>query len=149
MYNRFERFTYAITQISYHWHKIAGDEMGVYGLKANCALYLLSMLRNDEGITAARLCELCGRDKADVSRAVTEMERKGLLTREGGAKGYRALLRLTPEGMKAAEHVRRRASLAVELAGKELSDDQRICFYDALELIAGNLAAISKDGLPD
>ena len=27
-----------------------------------------------DGVTAARLCELCSRDKADVSRAVSAME---------------------------------------------------------------------------
>ena len=58
------------------------------------------------------------------------------------------MFKLTEEGEAAAEHVRRRASLAVELAGKELTDETRAIFYDALETIAANLREISRDGLP-
>lgn len=149
MHTRFERFSYSISQISYYWHKIAGEEMAVYGLKATCALYLLSMLQNEDGITASGLCEQSGRDKADVSRAVSAMEKKGLLIRErSGNNLYRAVLRLTAEGKTAAEQVRERAGLAVEIAGGDLTDQQRTVFYDALERIAENLQTMSQNGLP-
>lgn len=149
MIQRFERFSLAISEISRYWHKIAADEMEQYGLKGPHVVYLVTMYRHPEGLTAARLGELCGRDKADVSRTMSLMEKKGLIVREGGSQNlYRALLKLTQEGRQAAEFVRERASVAVELAGGQIPDEKRAVFYETLELIASNLQAISEEGLP-
>ena len=104
--------------------------------------------RYDEAafMTAARLGELCGKDKADVSRMMSIMEKKELVKKEGSS--YRARLMLTPAGMEAAEHVRSRATLAVERASRGLSDERRAVFYEALELIVSNLQNICEEGLP-
>ena len=150
MVERFERFIFAISEISKYWHKIAGEEMAKYGLKGPHATYLLTISHYEDGITAPHICELCGKDKADVSRITALMERKGLVTRESVHHNmYRGVIKLTGEGKRAAEHVRQRASLAVELAGKDLTDENRAIFYDSLESIVLNLREISKEGLPE
>lgn len=147
MVDRFERFSFAIFEISRCWHKLAAEEMEKYGLKGPYAVYLITMARYPEGVTAAQLSELSGRDKADVSRAMSQLEEKGLIMREG--KGpYRAQLKLTEEGKKAAAHVCRRAAVAVEHAGKGISDTHREIFYAALESITANLQLLCKEGLP-
>ena len=146
MIDRFERFSLAISEISRCWHKIAADEMEKYGLKGSHAIYLTTLCRYPEGITAARLCELSGKDKADVSRMMSIMEKKELVKKEGSS--YRARLMLTPAGMEAAEHVRSRATLAVEHASRGLSDERRAVFYEVLELIVSNLHNICEEGLP-
>lgn len=149
MVDRFERFSFAILEISRHWHKITADEMEKYGLKGPHATYLTTLYRNRAGLTAPQLCELCGKDKADVSRMMSLMEQKGLVKKEGVHQNlYRGVFKLTAEGMTAAEFVCRRASLAVEIAGRDLTDETRTVFYEALETIAANLREISKDGLP-
>lgn len=149
MIDRFERFSFAISEISHYWHKIATDEMAKYGLKGAHALYLTAMHRHPEGITSARLCEECGKDKADVSRCVSVMEKKGLVVREDvNNNHYRALLKLTEKGKNAALQVGERARLAVEIGGNGVSDENRKVLYDALTLIAANLQAASEEGLP-
>ena len=149
MLNRFERFSLAISEIYRDWHKIAADEMEKYGLKGPYAVYLTAMYRYKEGITAARLSEFCSRDKSDVSRAISIMERKGLVKKECvGNNLYRALLKLTDEGNIVAEHISERARVAVELGGKGLTDEQREIFYEALGRIVSNLQSLSKEGLP-
>lgn len=145
MVERFEKFSYAIFEISRCWHKLAGEEMEKYGLKGPFSVYLLALYRGGS-MTAARLCELCGRDKADVSRALSLMIRKGLVVREGG--NYRAELRLTESGKAAAEMVCRRAAVAVEHAGKGFSQEKRETFYQVLGTITENLQTLSKEGLP-
>lgn len=147
MVERFERFSYVISEISKYWHKIAADEMEKYGLKGTHAVYLITMYQYDEGIHAARLCELCGKDKSDVSRMMSIMEKKGLITKTGGSS-YRTLLKLTDEGRSAAEHVRDRAKLAVDLTGGDITDEHRRILYETLELIADNLRVLSESGLP-
>ena len=83
MVDRFERFSFAISEISRYWHKITAEEMEKYGLKGPHSVYLTAMYRYPDGITAPQLCELCGKDKSDVSRAMSLMERKGLVRKEG------------------------------------------------------------------
>ena len=146
MSNRFERFSFAISEISHYWHKLTSDEMEKHGLKGSHAIYLTTLYRYPDGVTAARLGELCGKDKADVSRMMSIMEKKQLVIREGSS--YRAQLKLTPAGLEAAEHVRSRATVAVEHARRGLSDERREVFYEALELIVSNLQNICEEGLP-
>ena len=148
MVDRFRRFSLSLFEISRCWHKLAAEEMSKYGLKGPSAIYLVVLQHNPEGLTAARLCELCGRDKADVSRCLSAMQEKGLVVREKG-NSYRAKILLTELGIQAAEHVCRRASVAVELAGKDVSDEDRAVFYQSLTSITENLRSLSRQGLPE
>ena len=144
--NRFERFSIAISQISRYWHKIAGDEMEKHGLKGTHAIYLTTMYHHKDGITSADLGELCGKDKSDVSRLVSIMEKKGLVIRQGVNK-YRAKLFLTDSGKRLARHITKLASIVVETAGKELKSENRDFFYEALDSITLNLKRISQNGI--
>ncbi len=149
MINRFEQFTAAISSIYRFVQKIERDEMAKYGLKGAAAQYLLAMSRHPEGITAAALCEVCDRDKAAVSRILGEMEAKGLVVRVDGDSAYRALLTLTPAGQQASDYVNQKASLAVELAGKDVTDEDRAVLYATLGKIFNNIKTISRKGIPD
>lgn len=149
MLDRFEAFTFAISEITQYWNRIAASEMKRYGLKGAYAVYLEVLLRHPDGITAAKLCEICNKDKAEISRAVSVMEKKGLIERQNVAKNsYRALIILTDTGKKAAEYVRERVKIAVEAAGSGITADNRKIFYRTLNLIATNLKTISTEGLP-
>lgn len=149
MLNRFARFSIAIAEIDRCWHKLAAEEMAKYELKSPHAVYLNTLYQYGDGITAAKLGELCDKNKADVSRMVSILEKKGLVQKESiGGNMYRALLKLTDEGKVAAQHVQQRAALAVELAGAGLSDSDREVFYRSLELITANLQTLSREGLP-
>ena len=149
MLNRFARFSLAISEIDRCWHILAAEEMSKYELNSPHAVYLTTLYDFPEGITAAKLGELCGKNKSDVSRMISIMERKGLVRKVAvGENFYRAKLLLTDEGKQAAEHVQRRAALAVELAGAGMTDTDREVFYRCLESITTNLQTLSKEGLP-
>lgn len=149
MVERFERFSLALSEISRYWHKLATDEMEKYGLKGTHSVYLITMSHFDGGVTATKLCELCGKDKADVSRMMSIMEQKGLVKKEGIHQNlYKGVYKLTEMGKDAVTHVKERASLAVDLAGKDLTDQNRAVFYKALESISQNLKKLSNEGLP-
>ena len=149
MLNRFARFSLAISEIDRCWHKLAAEEMAKYELNSPHAVYLTTLYNFEEGVTAAKLGELCCKNKADVSRMVAILEKKGLVRKEAiGGNLYRAKLVLTEEGKQAAEHVQQRAAVAVELAGSGMSEEEREVFYRCLELITTNLQTLSKEGLP-
>ena len=148
MVSRFEHFSASISCIYRYIQRIERTEMEKYGLKGPHAQCLLAMRRYPEGITAARLCEVCDKDKAAISRMMAELEEKGMVNR-GDEKGnhYRMQLRLTALGEEAADHVERRAKLAVEEAGSGMTEEQRATLYAVLDLIAGNLQTICAEGL--
>jgi len=149
MLSRFARFSLAISEIDRCWHKLAAEEMAKYDLNSPHAVYLTTLYQFPEGITAARLGELCCKNKADVSRMIAILEKKGLVRKEAvGGNLYRARLLLTEEGRLAAEQVQERAAVAVELAGSGMSEEEREVFYRCLERITTNLQTLSKEGLP-
>lgn len=150
MVERYEKMSASVSIISTCIQKIEAEQMTKYGLKGSCAQYLAAMRKNEEGVTVSRLSEICAKDKAAVSRAVAELESKGFVSRAAsGGNMYRALVTLTPKGKEVAEFVANRASTAVELAGKGLTDEERAIMYDALGLISANLTEICKQGLPN
>lgn len=147
--NRFEQFSYVISGINRHIQKIERDEMIKYGYKGAFAQYLVALRRYPEGITSAKLCEICDKDKAAISRVLTEMQEKGLILRETQSDHrYNALIKLTAEGLKAAAYVDERAQAAIEAVGNEMTDENRATFYATLDFIAAKLQTISKEGLP-
>jgi len=149
MLHRFERFSFAITEISRCWRKLASEEMSKYGLRGPHATYLTTIYRYPDGISVPRLCEISGKDKSDASRMIAILEKKGLAQKKVvDGSLYRGLWVLTDEGIKAAEQVSLRASKTVELAGKGLTKETRDVFYKALESITANLTELTKNGIP-
>lgn len=148
MIGRFEIFSLGLTQLTSSWNKIANEELKILGLKGRAAVYMIALYKSEEGLTCTNLCEICHRDKAEASRVISEMEKKGLVVREmENGNAYRAKIRLTKEGKKATYELRERIKLAVEKGGSGLSDEEREHFYHALQVIAKNLQEISKEGL--
>lgn len=148
MVSRYELFSSSISCIHHDIQKIERMEMANYGLKGPHAQCLLAMSHFPEGITAARLCEICEKDKAAISRTLSELEDAGMVRRENrNGSRYRATLTLTEQGSAAAQAVSEKARLAVERAGTGLDDTQREVFYQVLALIAGNLHALCREGL--
>ena len=139
MNNRFESFTAAIFEISRCWHKLVAKEMNKFGLRGPYAVYLLTLAGHPEGLTAGQLC--------DVSRAMMAMKAETLIFRSG--TGYRAKITLTEKGLAAAEQVSARADQAVEIVGRDLSEEERRVFYRSLEQIADNLLELAQNGFPD
>ena len=148
MENRYELLSGAISSMYHDIQKIERVEMVKYGLKGPHAQCLLAMKKHPEGITAARLCEVCDKDKAAISRIIAELEAAGMVLRENrnGSK-YRASLMLTPQGQAAAEAVVEKARLAVEKAGIGFGEEDREVFYRVLSIIAGNLHKLCREGL--
>ena len=150
MTSRYEQFASSISAIYHAVQRIERDEMIRYGSRGIYAQYLAALHSHPEGLTAARLSEMCDRDKAAVSRAVSGMEAEGLIAREGREDVmYRAVIRLTDAGKQAAAYVAGRAQAAVEAVGRGLNSRERDALQAALTLIAANLEHIIREGIPE
>ena len=150
MTERYEQFSASVACLYRHVQKIERTEMARYGLKGPHAQCLLAISRYADGITATRLCDVCDKDKAAVSRTLAELEQAGMICRpDGDGKRYRLTVRLTDKGAEIAGRVKKLAALAVEQAGEGLTDENRSVFYASLDLIAENLRRISRNGLKE
>ncbi len=148
MISRFEKFSYLIGELSKLLHKIEGEVLEAIGLKGPYAIYILTVAKHSEGITASELSEICGRDKADVSRAVTALVNGGFAeknTKEG--KKYKSVFKLTQKGIKVANELRTKANSAVEYASRGVSSEDRMIFYSTLETIYSNMKNMSNYGV--
>jgi len=149
MINRYEKFTFFIEEVGKLLSKISSEEMEEVGLRGSYAIYLFMIADADDGITSAEIAERGGRDKADVSRAVSTMIKKGLISRNApSGNNYRAPIRLTEEGRRIVSKLRKTAKNAVVYASHNISEEDRLRFYDTLEAIYKNLSAMSKNGVP-
>lgn len=148
MQSRYEQFSVSISSIYHAIQRIEKNEMIIYGSRGIYVPYLAALHRYPEGLTAARLSEICDRDKAAVSRTLADMEKDGLIIRQiKGDNKNRALLFLTDEGKRAAQFVACKAQFAVEEGGEGLSNQDRMQLQQALARIARNLEKICEKGL--
>ncbi|MCR5655548.1 MAG: MarR family transcriptional regulator [Lachnospiraceae bacterium] len=142
--SRFEQFSLSIFGITHYWNKIATEEMKEHGLKGAYAMYLIILANNEEEMTASRLSEITLRDKADVSRAIAQFQKQGIVESYGTTR-YRAPIRLTDKGRTLAAQISKKASTAIQIAGEGLSEEMRKNMYQALDIISGNLKEMYKE----
>ena len=138
MENRFENFTVTILKLNKLVHKIKLYEMEGYDLKAihvMCVYYLAAR----GPLTAGQFCRLTCEDKAAISRALAILRERGFVVGENGR--YNSRLSLTEEGQQLAQYINRKAANAVEMAGRDLSEEENKVFCRALASIATNLEA--------
>ncbi len=148
MLKRYAVFSASVASLYHDIQQIERTEMARFGLKGPHAQCLLVLQQHPQGMTAVQLRQACDKDKAAISRTVSELEEAGMVCRQQQGGGtYRALVTLTPAGEAAAQAVACRAQLAVERAGEGLEEEKRRIFYEVLALIAGNLHTVCRDGL--
>lgn len=103
-----------------------------------------------DGGTAAQVVELAWVDNAEVSRAISSLERKGLLERRKNPADRRtSILALTAEGKARYHETLERRSRFHERLLSGLSTEDRATLDDLLGRIGSELRSVLKSGLPD
>ena len=134
MQDRFERFVVSITELHRYLQKLKELEMGQLDLKAGYTMC-------PEGLTATQLTELCKEDKAAISRTLSQLSAKGLVSCElpENKRSYRTLYYLTEEGSTVVKKIGSRIYSALAHGGDGMTEEQRVNLYDSLERISHNL----------
>lgn len=137
MNQRFQSFVTGITACYKYIQRIKSMEMTELGLKGAHVMCLFFLRQNPDGLTAVRLCQLCGEDKAAISRTLATLQQEGYTESQG--KRYRATLRLTEKGQQMAQQVDVLIAQWVSSGGDGLTEAERATFYRVLEHISSNL----------
>ena len=147
MFDRFERFTVLINRILKSIHKIKSTEMSKFGLKCahvTCMYYIY----REGGLTAKELCDICGEDKAAISRAIDDLEKLGFVTCDcDSGKRYKSEISLTPKGTPTAEAIAAKVDSILDKASAGLDENSRTALYESLKIVSDNLQKICEKDL--
>ena len=139
MQERFKEFTLLISNIHRCIYKIKTEEVAEFNLKSSHVSCLYYIYKEDS-LTAKELCDICGEDKANISRAIKYLEENGfLLCNSKTAKRYKSSLVLTEKGKIAAQRIAEKIDGILAYASAGLSDEHRKIMYQSLNLINDNL----------
>ncbi len=143
MKDRFDAFITGVTVCYKYIQRIKNMEMTELGLKGTHVTCLFYLNTRPEGLTAAQLCQMCAEDKASISRTVADLRERGYIA--PSEKHYRAPLKLTEAGKKAAKQMEPMIDRWVTSGGDGLTDAQRETFYQALAVIGQNLRSCVEE----
>lgn len=142
MKERFELFTVSMTKINRSIRKIKTEEMAEFALKSPHVSCLYYLYKSDK-LTAKELCDMCGEDKASVSRSLELLEEKGFVGCDTSAKKrYKSPLTLTEKGREVGGRIAEKVDAVLEMAGAGLSEEDRTVLYRCLGTICENLQKI-------
>ena len=142
---RYKVFTLAIANLTRSIRKIKTAEMAKWDLKSqhvSCIYYLYEK----GSLTATELCEICGEDKANMSRSIEYLEENGyIVRREKVNHRYNTHYTLTEAGLAVGRSIFERVESIISRASDGLSDEDRNIMYASLSLIDGNLKKIAGE----
>lgn len=142
---RFELFTVLVANASRYIHKIKSEEMQEFNLKSShvsCLYYLYKL----KSLTAKEICDMCGEDKANISRTVRFLESEGYIYCPSMvAKRYQSAFFLTEKGTQIGEIITTKIDKILFNASKGLTEENRKIFYQSLSLICANLEEICRN----
>lgn len=147
---RFERFAYAVSDLSRFWHKIASKETERYDLKGSHFIYMAALYRHPEGLIASQLCTICGKDRTDFSRAVRKLVELDLITRTRVQHNIvHSVLYLSDEGKAIIENLIKRAEAYTDFVSEDLSEEEVEAMYASMNKIITKLRVLAEEGLPE
>ena len=143
--DRYKVFTLAIANLTRSIRKIKTAEMAKWNLKSqhvSCIYYLY-----EKGVlTATELCEICGEDKANMSRSIEHLEEHGYIARkEHSNHRYKTHYELTEIGLTVGRSIFERVENIITSASDGLSEQDRKIMYKSLSTINKNLQKIAGE----
>jgi DNA-binding MarR family transcriptional regulator len=145
MIGRFKEFTKNISFAYKYIIKLKSAAIREFGLKGSHVMCLFYIGEADNGLTATKLCKLCGEDKAAISKSLSALLELGYVELENDEnKKYRSKYFLTKSGKKVKDALDVKISDVVADGGIGLTEEEREAFYSALQKIVDNLENISR-----
>lgn len=139
MRDSFLKFTGLITSIMRNIRKMITETVSRYGIKRSYAIPIYFLYKNGP-LSATKLCELCGEDKANVSRTLKALEEDGYIAREDRPTSRsRVRMVLTAEGYEVGGFLAARISESVALATAGVAHGDIDVMYSVLSAIEKNL----------
>lgn len=145
MRDRFLRFTTLITSITRNIRRLTTEAVARYDIKRSYVSALYFLYKNGP-LSATKLCNLCGEDKANVSRTLHALEEDGYVVREERQSSRsRVRMMLTEEGMEIGAFLAGRISEEVERATRGIPPADIAVMYSVLERLDENMTVTESE----
>lgn len=135
-------FTNLLASINRKIHRLKVEAMAAFELKRShlsCIYYIY----REGTVTPARLCTLCGEDKANVSRALKQLEDEGYVTKAPRVTPRGRLhVTLTERGAEIGGALAREVDRIVSFVSGEISEEEILAMYRTLGKIDVNLSLL-------
>lgn len=142
---RFFRFSMAMEAITKKLQKYKNTRMSSYGLHSMHVMFLCSLYKAKDGMTAVELARTCGVDKAFISRTAFDLRKKGYVDfTHGEGRQYKKRMVLTPAGLGVMGEINRIVDETVDKATEGITPEQFEVFYSVMEKLDGNLSTITE-----
>ena len=113
--------------------------MEAYGLGSSHTLCVCRLFEASEGLSKTRLAALCGVDKAQISRVISELQEKGYVHAIHAPTCYRQRYRLTESGRRMAECVMADITEINGFVSGAIPPEELASFYRTMKSICDNL----------
>ena len=121
--------------------------MEKYGLRSAHVMCLFNLVKSREGLNSTELAEVCGVDKAFVSRVTSELENRGYIERTQNSQGsiYKCKFTLTEQGLEINHYISKKIAEIMNNVSGNIADYKLKGFYDVLEAIDENISFQVKE----
>lgn len=144
---RFLPFILSIDRISKNIKRIKDKAMEKYDLRSAHVMCLFNLAKSPDGLNSTELADICGVDKAFVSRVTTELENRGYIERKQNSHGsiYKSKFVLTQEGLEINEYIGKKIAEIMGKVSGEIPDHKLKVFYEVLAIIDENISFQLKE----
>ncbi|MBQ4585749.1 MAG: MarR family transcriptional regulator [Clostridia bacterium] len=142
---RFTPFVLYIERISKNIKRIADEKMEPYGLRSAHVMCILQLGKSEGGLSSSALAEVCGVDKAFVSRITNELLEKKYITKQDGHQGkYKVKFVLTESGNQIHKIMNSIVMECLTQVDSRISMKKLEIFYEVLNDVDNGIASLVK-----
>lgn len=142
---RFTPFVLYIERISKNIKRIADEKMEPYGLRSAHIMCILQLGKSQGGLSSSTLADVCGVDKAFISRITNELLEKKYIKKQQGYLGkYKIKFVLTENGIEIHKIIKNVVMECLDRVDSHISMRKLEIFYEVLSDIDSGIASLVK-----
>lgn len=124
--------------------RIKHKKMSKYGLGSTHTTCLRRLFMAENGLTRTQLAQQCDLDKAQITRIVGELCKKGCIVEESKGSGYRKRIFLTDLGREITKDIYKVALEVNEYVSGSILQEDIDHFYKVFEKICSGLKQVER-----
>ena len=125
-------FPILFNKLTKNFNKKLGDFLVPYGLSKLHSFYMVCLYMHKKGLTLNQLNFMTGCDKANTSRAISDMEDKGIVVRSSGDNEKKYKVMLTDKGINIGKDFVKSVKESIKRAFSSLTDKEVSVFHNVI-----------------
>ncbi|MBO7250805.1 MAG: hypothetical protein J6V42_05985 [Clostridia bacterium] len=142
--DRFLLFSSCLSEAQKSIARIKQKKMEHYGLASAHAICICQLEEHADGLTKTELSQICMVDKAQISRVISDVVKKGYVAVSATSSRYRKKYFLTEYGRKIAGEIRKTILDINSFVSMDIPQEDIDKFYATFNIICENLNKAEK-----